>query len=213
MRMGYRKKNTATVIVFSLLCTLILICFFLHIVLKRAEPVFVAQTSNYSNTAFTDLVNKCIIDVSKREEFDDFFEIVSKDDISMVEADTSKMNMLISELTINIQNALNNDYPAKLHIPLGSLADYYVLSSFGPEIPIKIIPISVVNSKIEDTFESVGINQTRHKIYLKIWVYMRYRGYLLDEKEKIEATVPIAETIIPGEVPQYYGTGLTQSIK
>ena len=213
MRMGYRKKNTATVIVFSLLCTLILICCSLHIVLKRAEPVFVAQTSNYSNTAFTDLVNKCIIDISKREEFDGFFEIVSKDGVSMVEADTSKMNILISELTINIQNTLNNDYPAKLYIPLGSLTDYYILSSFGPEIPIKIIPISVVNSKIEDTFESVGINQTRHKIYLKIWVHMRYRGYLLDEKEKIEATVPIAETVISGEVPQYYGTGLTQSIK
>ena len=42
---------------------------------------------------------------------------------------------------------------------------------------------------------------------------MRYRGYLLDEKEKIEAIVPIAETVISGEVPQYYGTGLTQSIK
>ena len=213
MRMGYRKKNTATVICFSLLCTLIFICFFLHNALKRAEPVFVAQTSNYSNTAFTDLVNKCIIDISKHEEYDDFFEVISKDGISMVEADTSKINMLISELTINIQNALNNDYPAKLYIPLGSLTDYYVLSSFGPEIPIKIIPISVVNTEIEDTFESVGINQVRHKIYLKLWVNMHYRGYLLNEKEKLEATVPIAETVIPGEVPQYYGTGLTQSIE
>ena len=37
------------------------VCVTAHFLLKRAEPVFVAQTSNYSNTAFTDLVNKCII--------------------------------------------------------------------------------------------------------------------------------------------------------
>lgn len=213
MRIGYKRKHTATVLIPPLLCTLILLCFCAHIFLKRAEPSFVAQTSNYSNTAFTDLVNKCIIDIAKRKEFDDFFEIVSADGVSMVEADTSKINSMTSELLINVQNALNNDYPAKLYIPLGSLTDYYILSSLGPVMPVKIIPISVVNSEIKDTFESVGINQVRHRIYLRLWVDMHYRGYLLDERETIETSVPIAETVITGNVPQYYGTGLTQSIK
>ena len=213
MRLGYKRKHTATVLIPPLLCTLILLCFCTHTFLKRAEPSFVAQTSNYSNTAFTDLVNKCIIDIAKRKEFDDFFEIISSDGISMVEADTSKINLLVSELLIDVQNALNNDYPAKLYIPLGSLTDYYMLSSLGPVMPVKIIPISVVNSEIKDNFESVGINQVRHKIYLKLWVDMHYSGYLLDERETIEAIIPIAETVISGTVPQYYGTGLTQSIK
>ncbi len=69
MRIGYRKKHTASVVIIPLLCTIALICFCAHIFLKRAEPSFIAQTSNYSNTAFTDLVNKCIIDIAKREEF------------------------------------------------------------------------------------------------------------------------------------------------
>ncbi len=213
MRLGYKRKHTATVLIPPLLCTLILICFCTHIFLKRAEPSFVAQSSNYSNTAFTDLVNKCIIDITKRKEYDGFFEIVSSDGISMVEADTSKINLLVSELLIDVQNALNNDYPAKLYIPLGSLTGYYMLSSSGPVMPVKIIPISVVNSEIKDTFESVGINQVRQRIYLKLWVDMHYSGYLLDERETIETSVPIAETIINGNVPQYYGTGLSQSIK
>ena len=213
MRLGYKRKHTASVVFLPLLCAVILLCFIAHIILKRAEPSFVAQTSNYSNTAFTDLVNKCIIDITKRKEYDDFFEIVSNDGVSMVEADTAKINTLVSELLISVQNALNNDYPAKLYIPLGSLTDYYMLSSSGPVIPVKIIPISVVNSEIKDTFESVGINQVRHRIYLKLWVNMHYRGFLLDERETIETSVPIAETVINGNVPQYYGTGLTQSIK
>lgn len=208
MRLGYRKRHTAAVVLFPLLCAVVLICFICHTVLKRAEPAFVAQTSNYSNTAFTDLVNKCIIEITEREDYGDFFKIVSSDGIAMVEADTSKINVMTSKLLINIQNSLNEDYPSKVYIPLGSLTKYYVLSSAGPSVPIKIIPISVVNCKIEDVFESVGINQTRHKIYLRIWVDMHYSGYLLDEKERIETTVPVAETVISGEVPNFYGNGL-----
>lgn len=213
MRVGYKKKHTASVVIISLLCTLILLCFCVHLFLKRAEPSFIAQTSNYSNTAFTDLVNKCVIDIAKRDEFSELFKVVETDSLSMVEADTAKINLIVSELMINIQNSLNNDYPAKLYIPLGSLTDYYVLSSLGPVMPVKIIPISVVSSEIFDTFESVGINHTKHSIHLKIWVDMHYSGYLLNERERIETSVPIAETIISGDVPQYYGNGLTQSIK
>ena len=212
MRVGYRRRHTASVLI-PMLCTLVFVCFLAHTILKRAEPAFVAQTSNYSNTAFTDLVNKCIIETTSKKEFDDFFKIVSSDGISMIEADTSKINSFTSELAINIQNALNADYPAKLYIPLGSLTNYYLLSSAGPQIPVKIIPISVVNSTIEDTFESVGINHTRHSIKLKIWVDMHYRSFVLDERERLEISVPIAETVISGDVPKYYGTGLTTSVK
>lgn len=212
MRVGYRRKHTATIFIVSLLCVLILTFVSLHFLLKRAEPVFVAQTSNYSNTAFTDLVNKSIIKIAETEEFKDFFEIISKDGTTTIEADTYKINTITSKLLIEVQNSLNNDYPAKLYIPLGSLTNYYLLSSVGPLIPIKIIPISVVTCKMEEKFESAGINQVLHKIQLKIGVDMHYRGYTLDERERIETTVPIAETVISGTVPQYYGSGLIKTI-
>lgn len=211
MRIGYRKKHTVMVFVIPLLCVLILSFAVLHIILKRAEPVFVAQSSNYSNTAFTDLVNKSIIKIAETEEFSDFFEIISKNETTTIEADTAKINSITSKLLIEVQNTLNNDYPAKLYIPLGSLTNYYLLSSVGPLIPITIIPISVVTCEMEETFESAGINQVLHKIQLKVGVNMHYRGYSLDERERIETTVPIAETIISGNVPQYYGNGLIKT--
>lgn len=212
MRLGYKKRHSATVlIIIPLLCVSLLFCF--NLFLKRAEPSFVAQTSNYSNTAFTDLVNKCVISIAKTDDFKDFFSFVSSDDTSAIVADTSKINLITSQLLIDVQNALNADYPAKLYIPIGSLTDYYLLSSVGPSIPVKIIPISVVKCNIKENFDSVGINQIRHSIYLQIWVEMHYRGFLLDEREKIETTIPIAETIISGDVPQYYGNGIDYSIK
>lgn len=204
MRLGFKRKNTAMFFIISLLCLVVLI-YFLHKFLKRAEPVFIAQSSNYSNTAFTDLVNECIINIVKKEEFSVFFKSNSVNGLSILEADTSKLNLVISQLLIDIQNALNSDYPAKIYIPLGSLTDYYLFSSTGPSIPVKIVPISIVNCKIEDKTESVGINQVYHTIYLDLWVDMRYCGFMLDEKERISATVPLAQALITGDVPQYYG--------
>lgn len=206
MRLGYRNKRTATVIVLPLLVLIIGFAFSLHFLFKRAEPTFIAQTSNYSNTAFTDLVNKCVVNAASTEQFGDFFKVVSTNGITAMESDTTKINLITSKLLIDIQNALNNDYPAKLYIPLGSLTGYHILSSAGPVIPIKIIPISVVNSKLEDKFDSAGINQVRHTIYLRLWVDMHYRAFLLDERERIETLIPIAQTVISGEVPQYYGS-------
>ena len=37
---------------------------------------------------------------------------------------------------------------------------------------------------------------------------MLYSGYLLHETERITTSVPIAETVIVGEVPEYYGSGI-----
>ena len=206
MRLGYTKRHTATAIILPLLGVVIISLVLTHFLLKRAEPTFIAQTSNYSNTAFTDLVNKCVLNVTKTEQFGDFFKVVSSDGITAMESDTSKINLITSRLLIDIQNALNGDYPATVYIPLGSLTNYHLLSSAGPVLPVKIIPISVVNSKLEDKFDSVGINQVRHTIYLRLWVDMHYRAFILDERERIETTIPIAQTIISGDVPQYYGS-------
>ena len=83
-----------SIIIISLLCVLILVLILLHIFLKRAEPAFVAQTSNYSNTAFTDLVNKSIIKIAETEEFKDFFEIISKSSFKLTSQTICKFTNL-----------------------------------------------------------------------------------------------------------------------
>ncbi len=209
MRLGLRTRRRRFKAISSITAFAVIFAFGTHVFLKRAEPSFVAQSSNYSNTAFTDLVGKCVIELAETDEFKEFFEIISDDSekITAIEANTAQINLIKSKLLINIQNALNNDYPAYLNIPLGSLTGYYLLSSMGPNIPVKVVPVSVVNGTFDEEFVSVGINQVKHKIYLDVTVDMLYSGYLLHETEKIETSVPIAETVIVGDVPEYYGSG------
>lgn len=212
MRLGMKRKHSTWRITAPVLC-LIFIIFCTHCLLKRAEPAFVAQCSNYSNTAFTDLVNKCVLAELDKGEFEGFFKIISDSNerITAIEADTAQINRVKAALMIDIQNALNGDYPAKVYLPLGSLSGYYLLSSLGPVLPVKIIPISIVNGEFDESFEAAGINQVRHKIYLTVTVDMQYRGCLMNETERIETSVPIAETVIAGEVPEYYGGSFAAS--
>lgn len=204
MRLGMKCKRKRHIVVFVIIPVFLCVS---HFFLKRAEPSFVAQTSNYSNTAFTDLVNKCVLNIVDKPEYKDLYKIVSQDGIKTLSANTSQINTIQSKLLIDIQNTLNADYPATVKIPLGSLSSYYLLSSFGPEIPVKIIPISIVSGDFKEEFKSVGINQVRHKLFLEVSVNMQYRGFTMNETEKIVAQIPIAETVIVGDVPQYYGTG------
>lgn len=209
MRLYIGRKKIKRKPFFAVVVTAV--CLTAHFLLKRAEPVFVAQTSNYSNTAFTDLVNKCIIRSVDEGGFDEFLKVDSQSGITSMQTDTALINSTVSKLVIDIQNALNSDYPAKVYIPLGSLSRYHILSSTGPQIEVKIIPISVVNSSYDETFEAVGINQIRHCINLKISVDMLYKGYLMTETERIETTVPLIDNIISGDVPEYYGSGVISS--
>ena len=203
MRLGMRKKHSIWRFVPPVLCLLFIIG--AHCLLKRAEPVFYAECSNYSNTAFTELVNRCVLKDMRGDT--EYYRTIEAENggINAVEADAAAINRTKAQLMIDIQNALNNDYPAYVKIPFGSLFGYSLLTYYGPALRIRVVPISVVDCAVEETFEDAGINYARHKLYLKFTVRMRYRGYLMDETEDIETSVPVAETVIAGEVPEYYG--------
>ena len=205
MRFGMKKGHGRLGIMLP--CLLIFLCICFYAVIKRAEPMFSAQCSNYSNTAFTDLVNSCVADMATEETFCGITEIRenSKGSVTAIETDTARVNYIKSRLLINIQNALNSDYPAYVGIPLGSVIGPKLFTYYGPELKIKIVPISVVNGELTESFEAAGINQVRHTIGLKIYVDMQYIGYAMNETERIETTVPISESVIAGDVPQYYG--------
>lgn len=205
MRLGIDRRYRRSLIVLPLLLSVLF--FMLHCLFKRAEPIFVAQASNYANTVFTDFVNQSISEISQSEEFEKLHDVYTNGsgNIEAVNTNTAAINKIKAELLIDIQNRLNNDYPAKIKIPLGSATGYYLLYSAGPTITLSITPVSIVNSEFEESFDSVGINQVRHSISMKISVDMMYSGYMMHETETIITTVPIIETLIVGEVPKYYG--------
>ncbi|MEG1441994.1 MAG: sporulation protein YunB, partial [Oscillospiraceae bacterium] len=55
-----------------------------------------------------------------------------------------------------------------------------------------------------DDFESVGINQTRHRIMVVVKVPISIAAPLKKISSEVVSEVPIAETVIVGDVPNTY---------
>ena len=76
-----------------------------------------------------------------------------------------------------------------------------VFYNLGPKINVDITQIGNITSSYESVFESAGINQTRHKIYLNVDMKMKLIVPLNSRDVEISSQIPIAETIIVGKIP------------
>lgn len=94
--------------------------------------------------------------------------------------------------------------PDELSIPLGTVTGILLLSSVGPPLRVRVQSVGDVTAQFDNEFTAVGINQSRHSIYLTITATV----YLLIPGETVavstEERICIAETIIVGNVPDTY---------
>ena len=61
---------------------------------------------------------------------------------------------------------LENNGTTKISIPLGTLSGITMFVGTGPDVNIEILPIAATNCDFYSEFQSAGINQTIHKIYV-----------------------------------------------
>lgn len=121
---------------------------------------------------------------------------------SAFSVDTNAVNILKSRVVRKIDETLEENCRFKLKIPVGTLTGSELFSGNGPEIPVSVQMTGSARAEITDTFVSAGINQTRHRIMLKIEcdIYVFLGGS--ESTTKFEDEYCIAENIIIGEVPQ-----------
>ena len=83
-----------------------------------------------------------------------------------------------------------------------------MLSGLGPEIPVRVQPIGVVTSFIEDSFDVAGINQIRHRIFVTVTATIKMVVPFVNRQVRISSKVPLVEAVVMGEVPNIYvGSG------
>jgi len=124
--------------------------------------------------------------------------------IIAVNANVATMNILNSTIAEEIINKLSELDNIFVDIPLGSFFSSNLFSAIGPNIPIKIIPLNTVYTDYTTEFTSTGINQTQHKIFIKVNCEVGVLSSLVTNTQEIIMEIPIAETIIIGGVPSTY---------
>lgn len=121
-----------------------------------------------------------------------------------VQYDMGEINRVASQATHKIQQTLNNLGDEQFPIPLGQVMGLDFLAAWGPGIPVRIIPVGAVTTTPVGSFESAGINQTWHRVFLDIEVAMRVVVPLIQQEFTVQSRVPIVEEVFMGQVPTWY---------
>ena len=124
--------------------------------------------------------------------------------VTMLRADTMRMNELAAETALRAEEELNNTENQFVNIPLGAALGIRSLSGFGPRMSMQILPIGAVHASFDTEFESAGINQTRHRIFLTLRATVSLIIPTGSQLVEVESTMPIAESIIVGLVPDSF---------
>ena len=124
--------------------------------------------------------------------------------VSMLRANTMRMNELASQTALLAERELGSEENQVVEIPLGAALGVSFLSGFGPRLEVQILPVGAVHTSFDTEFETAGINQTRHKIFLNLRATVSLIVPTGSQLVEVTSTVPIAESIIVGEVPESF---------
>ena len=124
--------------------------------------------------------------------------------VSMLRANTMRMNALAAQTAMVAEQELNSAENQFVEIPLGAALGIRSLSGFGPRISVQILPVGAVSTAYDTEFETAGINQTRHKIFLSLRATVSLIIPTGSQLVEVESAMLIAESIIVGNVPESF---------
>ncbi len=173
----------------------------------KLKPSIMTLAKAKAQIAATEAVNRTLSEeISSQMRYEDMmiWKTDGNGNIVAIQPNTSEINRVAGLTTVKIQEALKDIPRDKVAIPLGYVFGNDLLASMGPWLSIAVLNVGTVNTSVYDMFESTGINQIRHRIYMDIEASMDVVIPSLRADVVVKTTMPIAEAIILGDVPQYY---------
>ena len=170
MRLGLSRTRNRSLKGVGIFFTLFFLIFLIWLIFTKLQPSFIEYAKVYSNNIANEVVNSAVDDVFVKEEYQSLAKIMenSSENIKAIETDTAKINRLKSAIIQSMQKNIDSHKSDTVYVPLGSCSNLYFLAGLGPKVPIRIYPVSIVNADFKESFDSVGINQVKHKLYLDV---------------------------------------------
>ncbi|WP_066640317.1 sporulation protein YunB [Desulfolucanica intricata] len=200
------KRRRPVKTAFILLAVLFVLIGGLYFVDNRLKPTIYEIAQARAVQMATQLVNRSVQEqvLGENVQYQDIISIHKDNEgrIVMMQANTVKVNQMAANITLAVEKSLEALDTQEFYIPMGQVLGSQLLANYGPKVKVKITPIGTVKVNVMDKFEQAGINQTRHKIYLGFNTNVKIAVPLQSGQTEVATTVPIAESIIVGQVPQ-----------
>ena len=184
----------------------IMITISLVLFLKKAYPILKSSCETAAASKGNKIINQEINNIMKNYTYDEIINI-EKDEygkINLIKADVIKINEITTQIISNIQKEFDRIPRITVFINMGTVTGISMLNQFDPKFEVELESAGNLKSKVKTEFESVGINQTQHKVFLelegKVGILTPFGSF----SEIINSKVLLLESLIVGEVPETY---------
>ena len=190
-------------LVLAVLITAILtVCY----LVKTIGPTFNQLCLNEAKSVATQIVHETIDEVMEKYGYNDLVTLVKDKEgkIVSIQANIAIINKIISQISLKIQDKIDNTPNRDIYIRLGSFTGVKLLSGRGPKVPIRISSIGNINTEVMSEFTSTGINQSIHRIFTNITCKIEVLTPFNTISNEIEEKIILAENVIIGNIPENY---------
>ena len=201
-KIGFKIKHKPFILV--IITIFILFNSILYFFDKSVLPAILEIAESKMISEANKIINETSLEVySSGFNYSDIIQ-TEKDDrgnITIVRSDTVKLNYLASQLILQSNKKLEELEELGIEVPVGYMTNNSIIHNLGPKVKVKMEQIGSVESNYESVFESAGINQTRHKIYLNVKMKLKVIVPLNIKEVEVTSQIPVSETIIVGQIP------------
>ena len=198
-----RKRRLLCILLAILLLAVLLFIHFQRNVTRVLISISEATMRASTTVAVNDAVYYTLSDEIRYEDL----VTITRDkegEIVAVAANPLKINKIARDTASISQSNLKNLSLNGIPVPLGALTGIEAFAGLGPNIHFHIIPVSSVSCDYFSTFDSVGINQTKHSIYLNVIADISIVMPSRTENFAVTTEILIGESVLVGRVPDAY---------
>ena len=199
-QMNIRKTFAFILILLITMVVLVILC------INRISPVIEVACKSKAKAVALQITEETVKEFLNNVEYESLINLTYNSDgkIVGIHANIIQMNKLSSGIAYKIQDKLSNMDRVDVEIPLAKLMGINIFSGYGPSMKIKIVPFGNIITDFKTDFVSVGINQTRHTIYIDIVCAVNIIAPFNLDSVTTKSTVTVAETVIVGDIPGTY---------
>ena len=200
-----RRKFRQYVLLALCIPALAALIFFIWIEISMT-PIAMSMAQAQVMSIVTKALNEAVAQSADEISYDRLIHIEYGTDnsVTSIRANTARMNEIATRTALFAQEKIAEITTQEISIPLGSAMGSQFLSGKGPDINAYATPVGTVTSQFLSEFTSAGINQTRHRLYIKLTATMSVIMPSHSSTLTASTQVPVVETIIIGDVPSTY---------
>lgn len=198
-----RKKRKRLIVLISVLVTLVGVFFYVN---ANIRPVLTGLAGARVQAVAAKAMNDAILDIiADGAEYESLVHVYATEtQVYLLQANSSKLNVLAAECANAAQQRIGRLGEQGVTIPIGTISGIPMFAGLGPRITLKFTPAGAVKASFDSEFRSAGINQTLHRINLKLTATVRVILPGESQSLTVEAEAPITENVIVGSVPDAY---------